>query len=70
MKLSQLIESLQILQKYHDNDGYHFGSDHDIVYAYPTDKPLSVEDVQRMRTLGWFQDSEEYSQEESWQAYI
>lgn len=73
MTLSNFIEGLQIVQKYYDGDGYHIGADHDKVYLYPTKRPLSTTDVERMRVLDWFQpemSSEEYDPTEGWMAYL
>jgi hypothetical protein len=79
MKTDDLIEGLKILDKYRDKPGgYNIGAEHDIIYAYPTDRPLTAEDVRRMDELGWTQEGrvvdgewkpEYYSAEESWAAY-
>lgn len=74
MKLSDFLEGLQTLRPYyHGQDGYHIGAEHDQFYAYATDTPLTVEDVQKMRDLGWFQpeqgDNEEYDPENGWSAF-
>ena len=74
MKLSNFVEGLKTLQPYYNGgDGYHIGAEHDQFYCYQTDKPLTPEDVQKMRDLGWFQpeheDSDEYDQQEGWSAF-
>lgn len=72
MKLDKFIDGLLILQPYYDQvDGYHIGAEHDQFYAYKTDRPLSPEDVQKMRDLGWFQpeQEEEYDPENGWSAF-
>ena len=74
MKLSNFIEGLKTLQPYYEGgDGYHIGAEHDQFYAYKTDKPLTQEDVQKMRVLGWFQsgqdDGTEYDPEDGWTAF-
>jgi hypothetical protein len=74
MKLSDFIEGLKTLQPYYDGgDGYHIGAGHDQFYAYRTDKPLSPEDVEKMKFLGWFQPDmkggSEYDHEEGWSAF-
>jgi hypothetical protein len=74
MRLSAFIEGLRTLQPYYvGGDGYHIGAEHDQFYAYPTDRPLSPEDVQKMRDLDWFQpDVEEnspYDPKEGWSAF-
>ena len=72
MKTSEIIKGMQILQKYYlpDND-YNTGAEHDIIYMYMTDAPVSEEDVAELRELGWFQHGEgEYDQSEPWCAYV
>lgn len=73
MKLSNFIDGLKILQHYYDNDGYTIGAEHDQFYAYATDRPLSPEDVQKMRDLDWFQpeqdDDADYDPDEGWSAF-
>lgn len=79
MKLGNLVQGITILQKYFDEpDGHHCGADHDIFYIYPTNKPVSDEDVGKLKELNWFQpDVEEdddenapYDAEESWAPYV
>lgn len=78
MKLSELVQGIQILSTYYDDpDGYHVGAEHDVLYLYATDRPLSEEDVKSMLALGWFQESgassedepEAYDAEEAWQSF-
>lgn len=81
MTLNNFIEGLLILRPYYnDGDGYQLGADHDIVYVYSTDRPLSAEDITKMTELGWFQpdshkpesegfSAEYYNHEEGWAAY-
>lgn len=78
MKLNNFIEGLKVLQPYYTKtDGFHIGAEHDIFYAYATDRPLSEADQTRMFELGWVQpDVEEgedeehgpYAPEEGWAA--
>lgn len=74
MKLSAFISGLNILKPhYNGGDGYHLGAEHDQFYAYPTDTPLSDEEVQQMRGLGWFQPEmpdEPYDPKEGWSAFV
>lgn len=57
MKTPAIIEGLTILQKYRDKpDGFHTGAEHDVLYSYATDKPLSQEDLTRMVELDWWQE--------------
>jgi len=75
MKLSNLIEGLQILSKYYRDDGSHIGAEHDELYAYETHRRLEPDDVDRMAELGWIQHDvnwegpESYDQTASWVAY-
>jgi hypothetical protein len=78
MKLSNLIDGLTTLRPYYDDqDGYHTGAEHDQIYAYATSRPLTPEDVAKMKELGWFQpdaspkDDEDppYDPEEGWSAF-
>jgi len=56
MELDKFIEGLQTLQPYYDKpNGFHIGAEHDIFYAYPTDKPLPKEAIDKMIELGWHQ---------------
>jgi len=75
MKINDFVEGIQILQKYYDDsNGFHLGADHDIIYLYSTDNPLSEEDVKRLHELGFFQegyDNEtgEYGPDDGWCAF-
>ena len=82
MNTDSLIKGLQILSNYYDKPGgYNTGANHDVVYGYPTDKPLTNEDVQKMIDLGWHQGHDEmnynedmkvsdYRDDESWHACV
>jgi len=73
MRLNQFIQGLKILlPHYNQPDGYHLGADHDVIYLYATDTPLSPEEFEKMNELGFFQDisQDEYDPNESWMAYI
>jgi hypothetical protein len=82
MILSKFIAGLQTLAPYYDDgDGYHLGAEHDIFYTYPTDRPLSPEDLRKMSDLGWFQENvapddaeewlpEHYDASEGWAAFV
>lgn len=79
MKLQNFIEGLKILQKYfNDPNGYHLGAEHDQIYVYATNNPLSEEDINKLLELGWFQDENDiidgecdqtYNPESSWSVY-
>ena len=76
MNLNNFIEGLKTLHPYYDNgDGYHISAKHDQFYVSATDRPLTPEDVQKMRGLGWFQEDEDddepaYDPEECWSAFV
>ena len=82
MTVKELLDGLNVLRPYYvDPDGYTIGAEHDQIYAYSTDRPLTKEDVKRMCDLGWFQEDVEvdddkdfgpdnYNPEESWSAYV
>ena len=81
MKLDTFLEGLEILQPhYSDPNGYHLGAEHDVIYAYPTDIPLSVASVTKMCELGWHQEDvatgddgfkpEHYDPSEGWAYYV
>ena len=74
MKLSDFIDGLNTLRPYYDRqDGYHIGAEHDQFYCYPTDRPLTEEDVKKMLSLGWFQPEQDedaaYDPEDGWSAF-
>ena len=66
MQLDQFLAGLSLLRDYYDDPaGYHLGAEHDIIYVYPTDKPVSEEHLSQLEELGWFQPDVETG-EESW----
>lgn len=76
MKTKDIITGMQILAPYYkEPNGYHTGADHDVIYAYATDSPVSTDDIAALVSLGWFQsggandDGGKYSPDESWQAF-
>ena len=73
MRTRDLIEGLQTLMPYYDNqNGYYNDADHDVFYAGATDRPLSDEDVDKMIALGWQQeyDERDYDQDFSRADYL
>lgn len=73
MRLSNFIAGLEIAATYYDNrDGHHVGAEHDQFYLYATSRPMSAEDVAKMRALGWFQteaSEDEYDPKDGWSAF-
>jgi hypothetical protein len=79
MRLNEFIEGVHILRQYmNDQNGFHLGADHDIIYFYATDNPVSEVHLGRLKELGWFQPDvrpdvkgvEEYSPRDGWAAYV
>ena len=70
MKTREFIEGLEILEWYRNKSGYDLGADHDVIYAFATDKALSDQDLKRMYDLGWQQECEEYDPQEGWRFYV
>jgi hypothetical protein len=73
MNLKNFADGLSIIRKYYKNpDGYHMGAEHDQIYLYATDNPMSAEDVAALRLLGWFQPEigEDYSPEDRWSCFV
>lgn len=57
MQTRAIIEGLTILQKYRNSqDGYDCGAEHDVLYAYATDRPVEQPDLDRLVELNWFQE--------------
>ncbi len=80
MTTTNIIAGLQLLDGYRDKPGsYDVGADHDVIYAYATDKPLSESHVKKMIALGWFQEGKtvatgempvsDYDASECWMAF-
>lgn len=76
MRTIDIIEGLTILQKYRTSQqGFDVGAEHDELFAYATDLPLSVDDLARMRELGWRQtnwgnNNRDYDVSEGWGCYV
>lgn len=60
MQLSKIIAGLQVFARYYDKDGYHADAQHDVLNVYPTDKPLSDEDLKAVVELGWLQEEADF----------
>ncbi len=83
MTLSKVIEALLIVQPYFNEDGYHIGTDHDKIFIYKTDIPMTIEDAKRLVDLGFRQDKDgiragdkdgeyegEYNPNSDWAAFV
>jgi len=83
MKTKDIIAGMTILLSYYnDQDGYNVGCEHDELRMYPTDSPLSPEDLGKMIALGWHQEHDgrgdysesfslkHYRPEEAWVSYV
>lgn len=63
MKIDNLIEGMQIISKY-STDRFCVHAEHDQIYCGHVDLPLTDEEKDRMKELGWFN---EY---DSWSAWV
>ena len=81
MKTNDVVAGILLLQQYREKaDGYDLGAEHDVIYASPTTRKLSIGDVEKMIKLGWHQDNVElsgedfaavdYDPEERWATYV
>jgi len=76
VNLANFRAGLDILAPYFDKpDGCHLGAEHDQIYVFATDRPLTETDVQRLRDLGWFQPEQEgedapYDPAEAWSCFV
>lgn len=74
MDLGSFITGAEIIRKYYSaQDGYHLAAEHDQIYLYATDRPMTEEDVLTVKELGWFQDDvedDEYDPNNSWSCYV
>jgi hypothetical protein len=65
MKTRDIIEGLAILEKYRESpDGCNCGAEHDVLYAYATDRPVLQPDLDRLVEMGWFQGDADYGDDE------
>ena len=57
MKMFEFLAGIAILSPHYVTpNGYNLGADHDVIYVYSTDTPLSEEEVKQMKGLGWIQE--------------
>jgi hypothetical protein len=80
MKTKDLLAGIAILAPFQKNpDGYWLGAEHDVLYAYATERPLPPEEVEKLAALGWTQEGAVrdgewkpayYDPSESWAAYV
>lgn len=76
MSTKNLIEGIELANKYRDKPGYDIGAEHDVIYLYGTDSPMSADDVKKMISLGFVQDDcdvetlNKYDEDESWEFYV
>jgi hypothetical protein len=54
--IRNLVDGINILRQYYDNpDGYYVGADHDEIYLYCTDRPVSKEHFDLLTAMEWHQ---------------
>ena len=78
MTTQNIIAGLQLTQLYRNRkDTFATGADHDVIYIYATDRPLSEEHVNTMIDLGFHQEfhgaeftSMDYRPDESWRYHL
>lgn len=81
MNLDNFIAGLEIIRKYYEKtDGYHLGAEHDIIYVYATERPISDDDLKKLCELNWHQpevdtgdedfEPRHYDPEEGWAALV
>ena len=79
MNLKNFIAGIEIIKTYYNNqEGYHIGAEHDQIYLYETDRPITPEHVEMLEELDWFQpdayeDDEgetEYDPNIGWGAFV
>ena len=79
MSTKDVVTEMQILLQYYDHpDCNHTSAEHDVIYMSATDKPISAEDLAKLKELAWFQtDVEEdddghadYDADEGWQTFV
>jgi hypothetical protein len=69
MNMKNFREGLAILAAYFDKpDGLHGAAEHDLFYVYPTDRPVSPGDVQKLIELHWFQEDADKGDDEDFAA--
>lgn len=59
MTVKNVIEGLQILSKYQDNEHF-ISADYDCIYVYAADKDISREDLEKLDDMGWHQHDYEW----------
>lgn len=81
MTLENFMKGLHILKPHYAKpDGHHLGAEHDQIYMYTTDTPVSADDVADLLGLGFFQPDvryegdertvADYDPAEGWSAYV
>lgn len=82
MRTKDIVEGMTILLKYYDDPAmWHTGAEHEVIYMYATDNPVTPEDLTRLVGLGWFQHEVEpvrggnfevmdYDKGEGWAAHV
>lgn len=65
-RTTNIIKGMQILLPYYGEPerGFHTAAEHDVIYMYPTDKPVSEDDMITLGELGW-----RASDSDGWEIY-
>jgi len=64
MKTKELIEGMNILSKYYEQNGFNTGAEHDVIYMYEPDMDITLEDFAKLLELGWDQE------DGGWKAFV
>jgi hypothetical protein len=74
MTIPELIESLEIFQRYFEGSApFAISAEHDEIWITATDLPISEQDIKRLRELGWQQPdwlTDEYDPGATWQHFV
>lgn len=68
MRLQDFLDGLNLLRTYTD-DEFPLGAEHDVFYFYPTTRPITPEDCEKLWDLGWAQTDAEIVEGERVRVY-
>lgn len=75
MSLKDFIDGMEIIKMYYDDlEGYHIGAEHDQIYLYETNRPITPEHREMLKELDWFQpeldEEDEYDPNVGWSSFV
>ena len=69
MEMQKFVDGLAIFAPYQKaGKSFWGGAEHDQFFVYPTERPMSAGDVEKVVALGWFQEDVETTGEEDFEA--